>query len=65
MDSREEHFAPRAGICNTREPEKCNVNAPSSQQRSAHRQFDNIFKSRNIKEKEVTLELIHPKFSGK
>ena len=31
----------------------------------AHRQFDNIFKSRKIKEQEVTLELILPNFSGK
>ena len=32
---------------------------------AAHRQFDNIFKSRKIKEQEVTLELILPNFSGK
>ena len=36
-------------------------NAPSSQYRSAHRQFDNLFNSSKIKE-EVTLELILPNF---
>ena len=36
----------------------------NSGQRPLHRQFDNIFKSRKIKE-EVTLELILPNFSGK
>ena len=34
-------------------------------QRPAHHQFDNIFKSRKIKEEEVTLELILANFSGK
>ena len=51
------------GICNTREPAKCNVKCTKQPTGEAHRQFENIFMSSEIKEEEMTLDLILPNFS--